>query len=229
MPLPLALAKARSARRRHESGAALFIVSMTLTVLASVGIYALAAASNEVRTSGYERQNTQTHFLASYGTFAAAHEISSTKAQFYANLMLNPTTRDTCAALAPVPTNTITSPSSLACRRLGINEFANYWGVSPVDAYGGTVPYSPGVTPGSMGPTLTKADLFVELSDPGNANPPPRYGLNLNFCFLQLTVSSTGITQPVFTTPNAAESYGTEGLEVQRSRITAGPVTIGCN
>ncbi len=71
----LAGAKRRWSHRQDEAGAAMFIVSMTLTVLASVGIYALAAASNEVRTSGYERQNTQTHYLASYGVLGIAHEI----------------------------------------------------------------------------------------------------------------------------------------------------------
>jgi len=121
----LTLAKVRSSRRRDEAGAALFIVSMTLAVLASVGIYALAAASNEVRTSGYERQNTQTHYLASYGILGTAHEISSTKAQYYAGLMLS-ANKDTCASLSNVP-NTM-SIVSLACRRFGVKELANFWG-----------------------------------------------------------------------------------------------------
>jgi len=62
----LLLAKARAAHRPQESGAVMFIVTMILTVLASVGIYALAAATNEVTTSGSERQAAQTHYLAEY-------------------------------------------------------------------------------------------------------------------------------------------------------------------
>ena len=49
----------------------LFVVAMVIAVLASVGLYALAAASIEVRASGNERQNTQTHYLAEYGILAA--------------------------------------------------------------------------------------------------------------------------------------------------------------
>ena len=58
----------------------MFIVAMTLAVLASVGVYALAAAANEVRTSGNERQNTQTHYLAEYGVLGAAHEMTGKRA-----------------------------------------------------------------------------------------------------------------------------------------------------
>ncbi len=61
------LAKRRAALRRHEGGAVMFIVAMMIAVLGSVGVYALAAAATEVRTSGNERQNTQTHYLAEYG------------------------------------------------------------------------------------------------------------------------------------------------------------------
>jgi len=69
---PLVLAKARSLRRRHQRGAALFVVAMALAVLASVGIFALAAAATEVRTSGNERQNAQTHYLSQYGILVAS-------------------------------------------------------------------------------------------------------------------------------------------------------------
>ena len=72
----LALAKRRAALRRREDGAAMFIVAMTLAVLASVGVYALAAAATEVKTSGNERQNTQTHYLSQYGVLGVAHEMT---------------------------------------------------------------------------------------------------------------------------------------------------------
>jgi hypothetical protein len=222
LPLALPLAKRRWARRRHEGGAALFVVSMTISVLASVGIYALAAASTEVKTAGFERQNTQTHYLASYGTLGAAHEIVSSKAQFYMGMML--TMPDTCPGSLPgVPASA--SILSRACRRLGAPELATNWATPTTDAYAGTVPYQSGQTPGSFGPTLTQGDFFVELTEPLQANPPAQYGLNLNFCFIELTVTSTGITRPLFATTNYTATYGSEGIETQRSRILAGPVS----
>ncbi len=222
-PAALRLAKRRWGHRKHEAGAALFVVSMTISVLASVGIYALAAAASEVKTSGYERQNTQTHYLASYGTLGAAHEIVSSKAQFYMGLMMS--MPDVCPGSLPgVPTSA--SILTRACRRMGAPELSMNWAGATTDAYAGTVPYQSGQTPGSFGPTPTQGDFFVELTEPLQANPPAQYGLNLNFCFIELTVTSTGITRPLF--PAAAQyaaTYGSEGIETQRSRILAGPVS----
>jgi hypothetical protein len=220
----LALAKRRWVRRDREAGAALFVVSMTIAVLASVGIYALAAAATEVKTSGFERQNTQTHYLASYGTLGTAHEIMATKAQFYMGLMLS--TPDQCPGSLPAVPATA-SILTRACRRLGSPELSTSWtaGVPVTDTYAGTVPYQSGQTPGSFGPTTTQGDFFVELTEPVQAAPPAEYGLNLNFCFIELTVTATGITRPVLATPNYTQTYGSEGVEMQRSRIMAGPVS----
>jgi hypothetical protein len=221
--IALAAAKRRGARREQQAGAALFVVSMTIAVLASVGIYALAAAANEVKTSGYERQSVQTHYLSTYGVLGAAHEIVSTRAQFYMGLMLS--TPDVCPGSLPgVPATA--SIITRACRRMGSQELAIAWASGPpaLDAYSGVVPYQAGATPGSFGPTTTQGDFFVELTEPTQANPPARYGLNLNFCFIELTATSTGFTQPVFATPNYTATYGAEGLEMQRARLLAGPV-----
>ena len=114
----LALAKRRAALRRRDEGAVMFIVAMTLAVLASVGVYALAAAATEVRTSGNERQNTQTHYLAEYGVLGAAREMAGSRALFTVKLMKSTTYRDTnCVSLQGVPTDA--PPAALACVRLG--------------------------------------------------------------------------------------------------------------
>ena len=217
---PLHSAKRRARRRRHGEGAALFVVSMTIAVLASVGIYALAAASNEVKTSGYERQNTQTHYLATYGVIGAAHEIMGSKADFYLGLMRTRT--DFCPGSLPnVPA---TAPIELRqCYRLGSPELGQPWtGASTVDTYTGTVPYQSGVAPGSFGPTPTQGDFFVELTDAYQGPPASRYGLG-NFCFTELTATSTGLTRPTFATANDTAMYGAEGLEMQRARLQVGP------
>ena len=59
----------------------MFLVTMTLAVLASVGLYALAATTSEVTASGSERQATQTHYLAQYGVLGASHELAASKAK----------------------------------------------------------------------------------------------------------------------------------------------------
>ncbi len=221
-PLLLA-AKLRARRRRTGSGAAMFVVAMTLTVLASVGVYALAAASNEVRTSGNERQNTQTHYLSEYGVIGTNHEIIASKAQFYLGLMMR--TPDTsCVSLPGVPSSA--APITRACRRLGSSELGQAWTQQNAQIfvpYGGTVPYQASQGPGSLGPTPMNPDFFVELTDPNKAADAKRYAKDLSFCFIRVTATSTGITQPLIPGQPTAV-YANEGVEVQRARIVAGPI-----
>jgi hypothetical protein len=199
----------------------MFIVAMTLAVLASVGIYALAAAASELRTSGNERQSAQSHYLAEYGVIGAAHEISAGNAQWYLGVMLS--APDTlCMALPGVPSTA--SPTTRACRRVGSKELAGTWS-SPF-----TVAYAPGKqaftdAPGSLGPIPMEGDFFVELTDPSQTTSPARYALGLNLCFIGLAATSTGITRPMFV--NVTDPVATiagEGVEVQRARFVAGPI-----
>jgi hypothetical protein len=214
-------AAARWSRRREERGAAMFIVAMTLAVLGSVGVYALVAAANEVRTSGNERQNTQTHYLSEYGVLGTAHEIVASKAQFYLGLML--TQPDSpCVSLPNVPATA--APMTRACRRLGATELGQMWTSSPITIpYGSTTPYVAGVTPGSFGPMPVNGDFFVELTDPTQAQAPARYATDLHFCFIEMTATSSGITQPVIA-GQPSGVYANEGIEQQRARLMAGPV-----
>ena len=219
----IAIAKRRARRRRGQAGAAMFIVAMTLVVLASVGVYALTAAATEVKTSGNERQSSQTHYLAEYGIIGAAHEMVGTKAQFYLGLMLGGSD-DTCPLSLPGVPSTA-NIMTRACRRLGVSEMGS-WGGSALTSYTGTTPLLSTVPPGSFGPIQMNGGFFVELTEPTQANPPARYALDLHLCFIQFTATSSGQTQPLF--PNATDPdtpmYGGEGIEVQRARIVAGPV-----
>jgi hypothetical protein len=199
----------------------MFLVAMTLAVLASVGMYALAAAANEVRTSGNERQNTQTHYLAQYGVIGAAHEMVTFKAKFTVGLML--TTPDSpCVALPGVPSTS--SALTRACRRLGSAEVGQAWSTAtPITvAYSGLNPYA--AAPGSFGPVPMAGDFFVELTEPVKAQAPARYSTDLHFCFIEMTATSTGITQPIIPGLAGTTNYANEGIEVQRARIIAGPM-----
>jgi len=68
----------------------------------------------------------------------------------------------------------------------------------------------------------------VELTDPVQVAPPAGFDLRLGLCFVQMTVASTGITQPIISVglnPDIGV-YSNEGLEMARARIIGGPV--GC-
>jgi Tfp pilus assembly protein PilX len=222
---PLELALSRTRRRAREGGAVLFIVAMTLAVLASVGVYALTAAATEVKTSGNERQNTQTHYLAEYGIVGAAHEVSGTKAQWYLQQMQ--AAPDLCPLSLPgVPTTADTMLR--ACWRIGSAEMSKAWlSTTPVTVkYSGAAPLSTTSPPGSFGAVPMTGDFFVELTEPSQAAGPARYGLDLHFCFIDLTATASGITTPVLAgaTDPTTSGFAGEGLEVQRARFIAGPV-----
>lgn len=217
------LARLRAERRAHSDGGVVFIVAMTLAVLAAVGMYALRAASTELKTSGYERQNAQTHYMTEYGVLAAAQEVNASKAQLYLGLMTGaPDVR--CISLAPAMTvgGVPSSPTLMAkaCRRMGAAELTKSWAnvvntpiLTPIV----------GTTPGSMGSAPITGDFFIELTDPAQATPPAGFDLRLGLCFMQMTVTSVGMTIPIITNNDTATFAG-EGLETARARIIAGPV-----
>jgi hypothetical protein len=230
----LALAKRRSRRRHRDAAAVLFIVAMTLAVLASVGMYALAAASNEVKTSGNARQSSQTHYLSQYGILVASEELAGSKAKLYLGPMLqSPDTN--CVSLPGVPAfgTAGIDPMVTACRRVGAQEFhdsSGVWLAPPTTAYLGLTPFATAQVPGSLGPIPLKADFYVEFTSPTAAKSASGYGLNSQVCFLAFTATSVGITQPqavsgTGATASTSPFFGGEGLEMQRARLVAGPIT----
>jgi hypothetical protein len=229
----LRIAKHRFGRRRNQGGAAMFIVSMTLGVLASVGLYALAAASTEIKTSGNERQFTQTHYLSEYGVIGTAHVLAEGRASALLSLMLSPSYRDACGSLPLPPSVAAGDNSTRACRRLEDQELANFFGSAWASGAQVTVPYSTSTppsppytaTPGSFGATPMTGGFFVELTNPTQTDAA-RYALpgssnGAHICFYQFTASATGVTNSGIA---SAALFGSEGVEVQRARIVAGPI-----
>jgi hypothetical protein len=220
----VALARQRTLRRRGEAGAVMFVVSMMVTVLAAVGMFALAASATEVRAAGNERQSAQTHYLAGYGILAFAREAEQGKVQSYVSLMKsNP---DVCLSL-PLPSVTYMvsgneSALAKACYRISGPEFQKIgaWSTAPSTAYAGTQPYYPTTAaPGSLGPVLINPGFFVEVTDVSSRNAP---GYSTGSCsFAVVTGTSFGVTQPMVGTTVA---YGAEGQEMQRARFVAGPM-----
>jgi hypothetical protein len=97
-----------------------------------------------------------------------------------------------------------------------------------VPLYGNTSAYTPGVAPGSFGSMPMNADFFVELTNPRQA-PAAGFsfgGSGSKTCFAQLSVTSVGYTRPSYPgASNPTAEIGGEGVETQRARIIAGPLT----
>lgn len=246
------LVKWRARRRQREEGAILFVVAMTMVVLASLGVYALKAASTEIRTSGYVRQTLQTQYLAEYGILGAAHEVQASKAQLYLQLMMDPAKRDTqCQSLPSVPSTA--SNISQACRRVYASELGASWrGVGAATARSPLDSWDPSSSstikkPGSLGAIPLEGDFVVEVTEPSQVGMPPGFDQKLGLCFAQFTITSTGRVFPQTSdtngydapywperakdpgkTENAPKSpsavYAAQSLLSARARITAGPV-----
>jgi hypothetical protein len=222
------LAKTRAARRAREGGGVIFIVAMTLAVLGALGAYALQSASMEIKTAGFERQNTQTHYLAEYGILGAMQNVTPTTAQLYLQLMVN----QAATACTSLPGTSYVSPNKLsrACIRMDAAQMQKAWPAAvanstiPLNAWGG----SP-TTPGSLGIVPVTGNFYAELSEPVQAPMIAGFDLNSGFCPIQFTVSSYGMTQPSNTGSNTTAMYAGQGMETARARVVGGPVSwSGC-
>lgn len=211
---PTTMATRKSAK--GDRGAVIFIVAATLALLAGLGLYGLKASSEELASSGNYLRNAQTHFITEYGVLGAANEVSGPRAQLYLSLMSDPTTRDTkCVSLSTVPSTA--SLQSLACRRMGSSEIGQRWITPFLDQY------TNATTPGSLGPIPRAGDFFVEITDPVQVAAPPGYDLGLGLCFMQFTVTVTGLTKHLNPSSTTA-LYRGFGIEMGRGRIMGGPV-----
>lgn len=226
----ISFAKSNARRRARAGGAVIFIVAMTLAVLASLGLYALQAASTEVKTSGYIRQSAQSHYLSEYGVLTGVNAMSGTTGQLYLAMMRTTTQMDIqCTSLQGVDLLTASSLTK-ACRRMGAAELANVWGTTEVPI----VPATPGVA-GSLGPYALTGDYYVEMTDPSMGSAMWGIDTRMGLCFQSFTLLAVGITEPdqamllqqgITLTPTAL--YGSEGTEMSRARVTAGPMRNGC-
>ena len=223
----LELARRRASRRRDEGGAVMFIVAMTTAVLASVGVFALAAAATEVKTSGNERQATQTHFLSDYGIISAADYLTGTVSNSAVGLATDPSTAatamDTCVSLPGLGPSSSVSALGSGCRRYDLGEISKNWLLPAVLTYAGTAPFQSSGTPpapmvpGSFGPQPMQGGFFFEVLTE-KTQLAAGYSSN-GACFVKLTVTSVGQLSP-----NTIARYSGMGRETQRARLVAGPL-----
>jgi hypothetical protein len=222
-----ALSKVRSRRRSTQAGAVMFILAMTLAVLASLGLYAMKAASTEIKTSGYARASAQSQYMAEYGVLSSTQTLSGTLGQMQFGAAISTADRDTlCVSLTGIDL-VKAGFRSQACRRVSGKELQNMlWNgqsITPVD------PYKPGVATGSLGPFPNAGDYFVEITDPSCAYQAPGYSGG-NFWFTDTTLTAYGRTEPdavalasmgISTLPESV--LADQNLQISRAHIIAGP------
>jgi hypothetical protein len=224
----------------------MFVIAITLALLSAMGVYALTVASTEVKSAGLVRQQTQTHYLAAYGVIAGVQDTSGVRAQLYYTALTTPAFPAPPAGALSSDTNCVslygeTSPAAstlaLGCRRVGSADLTAGWKSMslPLTPQPIIQPWSTNATDIGRGTSglPTTPDFFVEVTDASAKVAPAGYSTNQNLCFAEFTISAYGLTPTTDATGPATAwatagnpySYQSEGLEMARARVIAGPIT----
>ncbi len=213
---PALMARLRS--RREQRGAILFVVAMTMALLGALGVYALGAATSEIKTSGYARQATQTHYISEYGTIAMLDAFSPANASYFdAQMLLPPATMGCKSAVAAGAAST--TAIAQRCAKIPQEYFQTAWRGSA--GQGANVVRSDSLSASGNAAT---ARFTSELTDPISGGFQPGFDINNGKCFRRYTITTYGQLQN-----NAANDATTQtlGREIGRARVTTGPFDCG--
>lgn len=213
---------ARARARRDSAGAAMFIVAVTLGILAAMGVYGMSSTSIDIRAAGHFREAAQAQSAAEHALMLSADSFTpGTAAEIVKAMMSGRTTAGTDIQATNCKTantyNATTNPEyrgAQACLSWSIDEMQRISkGVNPWTLDGTT---NTTFTPQSFGPVTNKAFVRVEVTNPVDIPPPPGTGLNDRFTFTQVTVTTYVDMKESATVPAQTSGLG-------RGRLTVGP------
>jgi hypothetical protein len=221
-------ARTRARARRRGEGAAMFIVAVTLGILAAMGVYGLTATSVDIRSAGHLREAAQ-------GQSAAEHAIAITADSFTpgtAGELIRAMQSGTGGAGDVQAThcqtanafNTASEPNSQyrgaqACLSWNVNEMEHInFGVNQWKNLTGAAGSADRTTFStvSFGEVPDKPYLRVEITNPVDIPPPPGTSLNDRYTFTQVTAT-------VFVDMKTASTTAADSSIVGRGRMTVGP------
>lgn len=212
-----------SRSRRSERGAAVFVVTLVITLLTSLGIFAVKASGLANRSSGYSRQLTQTHHVTDMAVMTTVGDLSSSLHEAHHILENRPP-----------------AGNQMRCEAMPYQEkpkcmILSYTDLDLLDpAITMNRPAVPDTTHGSLGPGDLVANAWIEITDPIDVEPPAGYALaggaedTQQQKFELITISVTGVVQPRPAGMNDF-SFGattSAGFERQRLRVRMGPILM---
>lgn len=222
-------ARRRALARRESSGAVIFIVAMTLGVLAVMGVYALSATTSDLRAAGNMQRGAQANYINSYGAIATAEYITYDNADdIVYRRMLNPNASATssdrnCISTQKNVAALVGDSRTKSCVRLSAAELrSTSWCGAPCAGSSGT---REAFTSQSFTHSVTatqdmKGDVYTELTNPTAAAPPPGYDVNSKLKFVMVTATTYGIVKPV----GPVTITTRETLRTGRGRFIIGPI-----
>lgn len=211
----LALRRARA--RRRDAGAVMFIVVVTLGLLAVMGVYGLSATSADVRAAGHLRESLQAQKAGEQALTLTAETLSPQAVSPLIGQMTTAGRTANCKTAAVLAAGITPVPPAAACLRLteqGMRAAAllvNPW--TP-----GTYPSYPDSTfaQDSFGTVASIPNVNVELSDPFDVQRP---GFDASMRFTQVIA-----TVFVDVRSTAAPTAPSQAIVTGRGRLTVGPI-----
>jgi len=208
---PRALALRRARARRRNAGAVMFIVVVTLGLLAAMGVYGLSATSADVRSAGHLREALQAQKAAENALTITAETLNPKGVGPLIGQMSTAGRTANCKTASPLGVGVTPVPPGAACLRL--TEASMQMAAKPVN------PWIAGVNafaPDSFGAVAATPNVTVELSDPFDVQRP---GFDPSMRFTQVTATVFVDVKSTYdpTGPSQAIVAG-------RGRMTVGPI-----
>lgn len=206
----------------------MFIVAVTLGLLAAMGVYGLTSTGVDVRAAGHLREATQAQSAAEHALMLTATTFTpGTTGEIVKAMQAGQTGAGTdiqttnCKTSNPYNAGTNAEfRAAQACLSWSITEMSNI--AKNVNAWTLDGTTNTTFTSESFGQVPNWPYLRVEITNPVDVPPPPGTGLNDRFTFTQITVT-TFVDMKNATTASAAATVAPESTLQGRGRITVGP------
>lgn len=224
------LARVRARRRRRSAGAALFIVAVTLGLLAAMGVYGLSATAYDVRAAGHTREATQVQHAAEQAIVMAAESLSpGTAGEVVRVMQADPTTTvraksAACKTAKPVSTNTIDQAArrvAEACLILSPEEMKNLHPIKPWS--------NPAFSNKSFGDVALFPFVRVELTNPIDWDAPAGFATSSPYgrppIYTQIRATVFVELKPGTDATDAMNQHAAQVVASGRGRLVVGPYT----
>jgi hypothetical protein len=200
----------------------MFIVAVTLGLLAAMGVYGLSTTAIDVRSAGHLREAAQAQVAAEHALVLTADSFTpGTAGEIIKAMQAGQTSSGTdiqatkCSTANPYNASTNAEyRAAQACLSWSVAEMqriskgVNAWTLDPTT--------NTTFTPDSFGPVNTQAYIRVEVTNPVDIPPPPGTGLNDRFTFTQVTATT-------FIDIKASDKGPAQTIVSGRGRLTVGP------
>lgn len=189
----------------------MFIVVVTLGLLAAMGVYGMTSAQSDIKAAAHMRDALQGQKAGEHALVMTAETLNPGSVQPIVMSMNSDLTRTKdCKSVVPY-LSPGTARSAIGCRRLTETQMTTAVAfVNPMVA--------PGFVADSFGALNTRPYVDVELSNPLDVPPPPGSGYDPN------TTKFAQVTATVFVNVRTSPTAAAQSVVAGRGRLTVGPI-----